>query len=90
MPALLLVLSRRLKVLCSLEYKVIATSVTAPVIEIVGVATIALLKAAVMVTVSDADKILSESVSVRVTVGEVWADRLKPTAKNNKLKSKKD
>jgi hypothetical protein len=40
--------------------------------------------------VSDADKRLSESVSVRVTVGEVWADRLKPAAKNNKLKSKKD
>ena len=30
-----------------------------------------------MVTVSDADKRLSVSVSVRVTVGEVWADRLK-------------
>jgi hypothetical protein len=43
-----------------------------------------------MVTVSDADKILSESVSVRVTVGEVWADRLKLANKTNKLKSKKD
>ncbi len=43
-----------------------------------------------MVTVSDADKRLSESVSVRVTVGEVWADRLKPAAKNNKLRSIKD
>ena len=51
--------------------KDIATSVTTPVIEIVGVATIASLKVAVMVTVSDADKRLSESVLVRVTVGEV-------------------
>ncbi len=39
--------------------------------EIVGVAVIASLKEAVMVTVSDADKRLSESVSVRVTVGPV-------------------
>ena len=30
-----------------------------------------------MVTVSDAPNILSSSVSVKVTVGEVWADRLK-------------
>jgi len=45
--------------------------VTAPVMEIVGVAVIASLKETVMVTVSDVDKRLSESVSVRVTVGEV-------------------
>jgi hypothetical protein len=50
---------------------------TTPVMDIVGVATIASLKAAVMVTVSDAANILSSSVSVKVTVGEVWADRLK-------------
>jgi hypothetical protein len=47
------------------------TLVEVEAILIVGVATIASLKVAVMVTVSDADKRLSESVSVRVTVGEV-------------------
>jgi hypothetical protein len=36
-------------------------------------ATIASLKVAVIVNVSDADKRLSVSVLVRVTVGEVWA-----------------
>ncbi len=30
-----------------------------------------------MVTVSDADKSYQSSVSVRITVGEVWAERLK-------------
>jgi hypothetical protein len=44
---------------------------TTPVMDIVGVATIASLKVAVIVTVSDADKRLSASVSVRVTVGDV-------------------
>ena len=42
-----------------------------PDIEIVGVEVIASLKEAVMVTVSDAAKKLSSSVSVRVTVGPV-------------------
>ena len=42
-----------------------------PDIEIVGVAVMASLKAAVMVTVSDAAKKLSSSVSERVTVGGV-------------------
>jgi hypothetical protein len=42
-----------------------------PDIEILGVAVIASLKVAVMVTVSDAAKKLSSSVSDRVTVGGV-------------------
>ena len=42
-----------------------------PDIEIVGVAVIASLKKAVMVTVSDEAKKLSSSVSPRVTVGAV-------------------
>ena len=45
-----------------------------PDIEIVGVAVIASLKAAVMVTVSDAAKKLSSSVSERVTVGAVLSN----------------
>jgi len=56
--------------------KSVNTVVEVEAILIVGVATIASLKVAVMVTVSDADKRLSVSVSVRVTVGEVWADRI--------------
>jgi hypothetical protein len=42
-----------------------------PDIEIVGVEVITSLNAAVMVTVSDADKKLSSSVSDKVTVGPV-------------------
>ena len=42
-----------------------------PAIEIVGVEVIASLKEAVMVTVSDAAKKLSSSVSEKVTVGGV-------------------
>ena len=45
-----------------------------PDIEIVGVAVIASSKAAVMVTVSDAAKKLSSSVSDRVTVGGVLSN----------------
>ena len=45
-----------------------------PDIEIVGVAVIPSLKAAIMVTVSDAAKKLSSSVSVRVTVGAVLSN----------------
>ena len=48
-----------------------ATLVTTPVIEIVGVAVIASLKAAKMVTVSEEVIRLSSSVSVSVTVGAV-------------------
>ena len=48
-----------------------ATLVTSPVMEIVGVAVIASLNVAVMVTVSDAAKKLSSSVSEKVTVGPV-------------------
>ena len=62
---------------------VIITLVTTPVIEIVGVAVIASVKAAVIVTVSDPDSRLSVSVSAKITVTEVWADRLKLTNKNN-------
>ncbi|MEL0199037.1 MAG: hypothetical protein VW905_03465, partial [Gammaproteobacteria bacterium] len=51
--------------------KSVSTLVEVEAILIVGVATIASLNVAVMVTVSDADKRLSASVSVRVTVGEV-------------------
>jgi len=54
---------------------VIATLVTTPVIDIVGVAVIGFEKLAVMVTVLVGDKvvdiILSLSVSVKVTVGAV-------------------
>jgi hypothetical protein len=45
-----------------------------PDIEIVGVAVIASLKKVVMVTVSDAAKKLSSSVSERVTVGGVLSN----------------
>ena len=45
-----------------------------PDIEIVGVAVIPSLNVAVMVTVSDAAKKLSSSVSVRVTVGAVLSN----------------
>ena len=45
-----------------------------PDIEIVGVAVIASSKSAVIVTVSDAAKKLSSSVSVRVTVGAVLSN----------------
>ena len=48
-----------------------ATLVTTPVMEIVGVAVMASLNVAVIVTVSDAAKKLSESESVSVTVGAV-------------------
>ena len=50
---------------------VIITLVTIPVIDIVGVAVIASLKAAVMVTVSEEAKKLSLSVSEKLTVGPV-------------------
>ena len=49
----------------------IVSLLTTPVIEIVGVAVIPSLKVAVMVTVSEAAKKLSSSVSLRVTVGAV-------------------
>ena len=45
-----------------------------PAIEIVGVEVIASLKEAVMVTVSDAAKKLSSSVSEKVTVGGVLSN----------------
>jgi hypothetical protein len=45
-----------------------------PDIEIVGVKVIASLKAAVMVTVSDAAKKLSSSVSERITIGGVLSN----------------
>ena len=48
-----------------------ATLVTTPVMEIVGVAVIASLNTAVIVTVSDAANKLSSSVSEKVTVGAV-------------------
>ena len=53
----------------------ICTSETIPVNEIVGVADILSEKVAVMVTTSELDTILSESVSVRVTVGTVVSNK---------------
>ena len=50
---------------------VINTLLTIPVMETVGVAVITSLKFAVMVIVSEADKRLSASVSVKATVGAV-------------------
>ena len=65
-------------------YEVKATLESSPPeIDNVGVAVIASLKAAVMVTVSEAAIRLSVSVSDKITVGVVWADRLKLANKNN-------
>ena len=50
---------------------VIMTLVTIPVMEIVGVAVMASVKPAVMVTTSEVETTLSLSVSVKVTVGAV-------------------